>query len=60
MVVCVVSILVGQTTLVISLLESKIIFNASFPSFVVIKMPREINIKKTTPRTLYKRGSKAK
>ena len=56
-VVWVVSVLVGQTTLLISVLESSIIFRASFPSVVENNITDEMATKNTTPKTLYNRGS---
>ena len=59
-VVCMVSILVGQTTLLISVRESKTTLSVCFPSTVVAatKSPKPETI--ITPITRYKKGSSAK
>lgn len=56
-VVWVVSVLVGHTTLLISVLESMTVLSASLPSWVVVKTKSPKLDTIITPMTLYKRGS---
>ena len=56
-VVWVVSVLVGHTTLLISVLESITVLSASLPSWVVVRTKSPTLAIIITPITLYKRGS---
>ena len=58
--VCVVSNLVGQTTFLISVLDSRISFIAFDPKLVIDKTTRPIMNRNTTPRTLYKKAISTK
>ena len=58
--VCVVSILVGHTTFLISVLDSFISFNALEPKFVIEIKPSPMINNNKTPRTLYKKAISTK
>ncbi len=58
--VCVVSILVGQTTFLISVLDSFISFIEFDPKFVIEITPRPIIKRATTPNTLYRNATSTK